>query len=173
MPCSSRSADTLQVFNKPSVSPDISGIVPVDVGDSINVSYDSTDTQKIDVVCSNCDTYATMTRVGPNTIGLTAKAVTRDTTRRGVCFTVHGLDGRYTNQQCVTVNIMPPQTALYSVPSAIRAAEVVPLHTIPVATYDKMNQSNHPDFTASSRRVLVQGKLLDGVHTVLRVERRN
>jgi len=34
----------------------------------------------------------------------------------------------------------------YSVPSAIRASEIVPLHTIPMATYDLTGQSNHPDF---------------------------
>jgi len=36
--------------------------------------------------------------------------------------------------------------AMYSVPAAIRASEVVPLHTIPVATYDHTGQSTHPDF---------------------------
>jgi hypothetical protein len=138
--------DTLQVYNKPTVSPNISGTVPMNVGDSINVSYDSTDTQKIDVVCSHCEAFASMTRVGANTVGLTAKAVPGDTTRRGLCFTVHGLDGRYTQQQCVTVLIVGPAASLYSVPTAIRAAEVVPLHTMPVATYDKTGESNHPDF---------------------------
>ena len=38
------------------------------------------------------------------------------------------------------------ESARYSVPSAIRASEIVPLHTIPVATYDHTGQSNHPDF---------------------------
>jgi hypothetical protein len=59
---------------------------------------------------------------------------------------VHGLDGRYAQQQCVTVAILAAQLSLYSVPMAIRTAEVVPLHTVPVTTYDGSGQSNHPDF---------------------------
>ncbi len=138
--------DSLQVFNIPTVVPDISGIVPVDVTDSIDVSYDSTYTLKIDVACNNCGTYATLTRVASNTLRLIAKQVPSDTTQRGVCFTVHGLDGRYTQQQCVGVAIMPLEASLYTVPTAVRAAEMIPLHTIPVATYDLTGQSTHPDF---------------------------
>ena len=139
-------SDTLTVYRKPSVIPDISGTVPVDVGDSIDVSYDSTDTPKVDVACSHCDSFASLTRVAANTLRLFAKLVPGDTTHRGICFTVHGLDGRFTEQQCVRVAIEAAQVALYSVPSAIRASEIVPLHTIPVATYDLTGQSNHPDF---------------------------
>src|ERR1035437_696191 len=138
--------DTLQVYEMPTVTPDISGVVPVDVGDSVDASYDSTFTLKIDVACSHCDTLATLKRVGPNTLRLVAKAVPADAVPRGICFTVHGLDGRYTQQECVTVSILSAQLALYSVPMAIRTAEVVPLHTVPVATYDGSGQSNHPDF---------------------------
>ena len=137
--------DSLRVEKKPTVTPDISGTVPVDVGDSIDVSYDSTDTKKIDVACKSCDPFATMTRVGPNTLRLFANKVPKDTTHRGICFTVHGLDGRYVQQECVTVAIMAAQAALYSVPQAIRQSEVLSLHTIPVATYDNTGQSNHPD----------------------------
>ena len=139
-------SDTLRVYRKPSVTPDISGTVPVDVGDSIDVSYDSTDTPKIDVACNHCDSFASLTRVAANTLRLVARDVPGDTTHRGICFTVHGLDGRFTDQQCVRVAIEPAQVALYSVPSAIRASEIVPLHTIPVATYDLTGQSTHPDF---------------------------
>ncbi len=138
--------DTLTVYQKPVVIPDISGIVPVDVGDSIDVSYDSTNALRVEVTCNNCSTAARLTRVSENTMRFFAQAVPTDTKDHGICFTARGLDGRYTQQWCVTVAIMPAQTALYSVPAAIRASELVPLHTIPVATYDKTGQSNHPDF---------------------------
>jgi hypothetical protein len=138
--------DTLLVYEMPTVTPDISGVVPVGVGDSVDVSYDSTSTHKIDVACNHCDTLATLRRVGPNTLRLVAKAVPADAVPRGVCFTVHGLDGRYAQEQCVTVAIMAAQLSLYSVPMAIRSAELVPLHTVPVATFDGTGQSNHPDF---------------------------
>jgi hypothetical protein len=139
-------SDTLLVYPVPSVLPDISGIVPVDVGDSIDVSYDSTNTRRIDVACSNCGAYATLTRVAANTLRLFAAQVPNDTTHRGICFTVYGLDSRYTQQQCVGVAIMPVEASLYTVPTAVRAAEMIPLHTIPVATYDLTGQSTHPDF---------------------------
>jgi hypothetical protein len=138
--------DTLTVYKKPQVIPDISGIVPVDVGDSIDVSYDSTDAPRIDVACNNCAPYARLTRVSENTMRFFAQSVPTDTTRRGICFTAYGLDGRYTQKLCVVVSIGPAQVALYSVPTAIRASEVVSLHTIPVATYDNTGQSTHPDF---------------------------
>src|SRR5471030_861547 len=138
--------DTITVYKKPQVIPDISGIVPVDVGDSIDVSYDSTDAPRIEVACNNCATYAKLTRVSENTMRFFAQAVPPDTTHRGICFTAHGLDGRYEQHLCVIVSIGPAQVALYSVPTAIRASELVPLHTIPVATYDSTGQSTHPDF---------------------------
>ena len=138
--------DTLTVYKKPQVIPDISGLVPVDVGDSIDVSYDSTDAPRIDVTCHNCSPYAKLTRVNENTMRFFAQSVPSDTTHRGICFAAHGLDGRYVQELCVTVSIGPAQVALYSVPTAIRASEVVPLHTIPVATYDNTGQSTHPDF---------------------------
>lgn len=138
--------DTVQVFAMPTVTPDISGMVPVGVGDSVDVTYDSTDTQLIDVACQNCTPNATMARVATNTIRFFAQSVPTDTLTRGVCFTVHGLDGHFTQQQCVRVKVLGAQAVLYSVPEAIRQAEVVALHTIPVATYDNTGQSTHPDF---------------------------
>jgi hypothetical protein len=138
-------SDSIVVYTKPTIVPDISGTVPVQVGDSIDVSYDSTNTQKIDVACSNCGAFASLARVSANTVRLTAKIVPTDTLRRGICFIVHGLDGRY-QQQCVGVAIMPQQTAMYSVPTAIRAAEVVRLHSVPLTTLDSTGQSTHPDF---------------------------
>jgi hypothetical protein len=76
--------DTLLVYEMPTVTPDISGVLPVSVGDSVEVSYDSTFTSKIDVACSHCDSLATMKRVGPNTLRLLANAVPVDATPRGV-----------------------------------------------------------------------------------------
>jgi hypothetical protein len=140
--------DSLHVYAKPTVTPDISGMVPVQVGDSIDVTYDSTDTRTVDVICQSCGANASVARAGANTIRFFAKllAISGDTARRGICFTIHGLDGRYTEQDCVSVVIMPVQPALYSVPQAIRNAEVIALHNMPVATYDNSGQSNHPDF---------------------------
>ena len=138
--------DTVQVFAMPTVTPDISGTVPVGVGDSVDVTYDSTDTHTIDVACQNCTPNAALARVGPNTIRFYAQSVPTDTLHRGVCFTVHGLDGHFTQQECVRVNDDGAQAVLYSVPEAIRQAEVVALHTMPVATYDNTGQSTHPDF---------------------------
>lgn len=143
---STNHVDTLIVYNKPQVIPDISGIVPVDVGDSIDVSYDSTYAPRIDVACANCAPYAKLTRISENTMRLVALAVPADTAHRGICFVAYGLDGRYTQKLCVMVSIGPAQVALYSVPTAIRASELVSLHTIPVATYDNTGQSTHPDF---------------------------
>jgi hypothetical protein len=138
--------DTLMVFNLPTVTPDISGTVPVDVGDSVDINYDSTDTRAITVDCRSCSPSGTMARVGPNTIRFYGQKTVIDTVHRGVCFTVHGFDGRYTQSQCVGVAVVGAQAALYSVPMAIRTAELVPLHTIPLATYDGTGQSTHPDF---------------------------
>jgi hypothetical protein len=140
------STDTVQVYPKPTVDPGISGIVPVAVGDSIDVSYDSTDTPKIDVSCTQCAGYAQLTRVASNTLRVFAQLAPKDTTRPVVCFSAHGFDGRYVDQECLILAIVPAQLATYSVPSAIRSSEVVALHSIPVATYDKTGQSNHPDF---------------------------
>ena len=100
-------SDSIVVYVKPTVVPDISGTVPVQVGDSIDVSYDSTNTPKIDVACTNCSTFAGLTRVSANTLRLVANVVPTDTLHRGVCFTAHGLDGRYKLVQCVVVAIMP------------------------------------------------------------------
>jgi hypothetical protein len=138
--------DTVQVFAMPTVTPDISGTVPVGVGDSVDVTYDSTDTHTIDVACQNCGLNAAIARVGTNTIRFFAQVVPTDTLHRGICFTVHGMDGHFARQQCVNVHVMGAQGTLYSVPQAIRNAEVVALHTIPVATYDGTGQSTHPDF---------------------------
>jgi hypothetical protein len=138
-------SDTLTVFNLPTVTPDISGTVPVDLGDSIDVNYDSTDTHTITVECRSCTPSGTIARVGPNTIRFYGPKTVVDTVHRAICFTVHGFDGRYSQSQCIGVAVMGA-TALYSVPMAIRTAEIVPLHTIPVATYDHTGQSTHPDF---------------------------
>ncbi len=139
-------SDSLVVYLKPTIVPDISGTVPVQVGDSIDVSYDSTNTQKIDIACSNCTSYATLARVSANTVRLSAKVIPADTLNRAVCFMAHGLDGRYQQQQCVGIAIVAAPVVLYSVPAAIRAAEVVPLHTVVVPTFDGTGQSTHPDF---------------------------
>jgi hypothetical protein len=139
-------SDSITVYLKPTVVPDISGTVPVQVGDSIDVSYDSTNTAKIDVACSNCGSFATLARVSANALRISAKILPVDTVHRAICFMVHGLDGRYQQQQCVGLTIIPPQVALYSVPTAVRAAEVVPLHTVLVSTFDSTGQSTHPDF---------------------------
>ncbi|MGH7653414.1 MAG: hypothetical protein ACREN6_02010 [Gemmatimonadaceae bacterium] len=138
--------DTVQVFAMPSVTPDMAGSVPVGLGDSVDVTYDSTDTHTIDVACVNCTGVGALARVGPNTVRFYAQHVATDGLHRSVCFTVHGLDGHYTQQQCVGVVVMGGQVALYSIPQAVRQAEVVALHTIPVGTYDNTGQSTHPDF---------------------------
>jgi hypothetical protein len=138
--------DTLRVFNAPTVTPDISGTLPVNIGDSADVSYDSAYTHTLDVTCQNCGTSANTARVAANTIRFYALQMPSDTLHRGICFTTHGMDGRFTQQQCVNVKIMHREAALYVIPAAIRSAEVVALHTIPVATYDNTGQSNHPDF---------------------------
>ena len=140
------SFDTVQVFVMPTVTPDMAGYVPVGIGDSVDVTYDSTDTQQIDVSCLNCALSGSIARVGPNTIRFHAQQVAMDGLRRAVCFTVHGLDGHFTQQQCVNVLVIGAQGTLYSVPQAIHAAEVIPLHTMPVATYDNTGASTHPDF---------------------------
>ncbi len=140
------SFDTVTVFVMPTVTPDMAGYLPVGLGDSVDVTYDSTDTQKIDVSCVNCAPSATIARVGPNTIRFYAQQIAIDALHRGICFTVHGLDGHFTQQQCVSVLVIGAQGTLYSVPQAIRAAEVVALHTVPVATYDNTGASTHPDF---------------------------
>jgi hypothetical protein len=139
-------ADSIVVYAKPTIVPDLSGTVPVQVGDSVDVSYDSTNTPKVDVACSNCGAFATLARVSANTLRLSAKIVPTDTLNRAICFMAHGLDGRYHQQQCVGITVVAPQAVLYSVPAAIRAAEVVPLHSVPVATFDGTGQSTHPDF---------------------------
>lgn len=138
--------DTVQVFAMPTVTPDMAGSVPVGLGDSVDVTYDSTDTHTIDVACVNCTGVGALARVGPNTIRFYAQGIATDQLRRSICFTVHGLDGHYTQQQCVGVVVMGGQVALFSVPEAVRRAEVVALHTVPVATYDNTGQSTHPDF---------------------------
>ncbi|MFI5232042.1 MAG: hypothetical protein ACHQSE_05960 [Gemmatimonadales bacterium] len=138
--------DTVQVFAMPTVTPDMAGSVPVGVGDSVDVTYDSTDTHTIDVACVNCAAVGALARVGPNTVRFYAQQIAADGLRRSICFTVHGFDGHYTQQQCVGVVVMGGQVALYSVPQAVRQAEVVPLHSVPVATYDHTGQSTHPDF---------------------------
>ncbi len=140
------SFDTVQVFVMPTVTPDMAGYVPVGEGDSVDVTYDSTDTQMVDVACVNCAPSGTIARVGPNTIRFYAQHIATDALHRSLCFTVHGLDGHFTQQQCVSVLVIGAQGTLYSVPQAIRTAEVVPLHTVPVATYDNTGASTHPDF---------------------------
>lgn len=139
-------AGTLEVFAMPTVTPDISGSVPLILGDSVDISYDSTDTRTIDVSCQNCIPSGHTARTGPNTIRFYAQQVASDTLHRAVCFTVHGFDGRYSKAQCVGVAVVGGGVALYSVPQAIRNAELVPLHLLPVATYDGTGQSTHPDF---------------------------
>ncbi len=139
-------SDTLTVFNLPTVTPDISGTVPVDLGDSVDISYDSTDTRAITIACTGCAPSGVVARVGANTVRFYGQKTMIDTVHRAICFTVHGMDGRYTQSQCVGVAVMGAEAALYSVPMAIRTAESVPLHTIPVATYDNTGQSTHPDF---------------------------
>jgi hypothetical protein len=136
----------VQAFAMPTVTPDMAGTVPVGVGDSVDVTYDSTDTHQIDVLCMNCGTVGTIARVGPNTIRFHAQSIATDALHRGICFTVHGLDGHFEQQQCVGVHVMGAQVALYSVPQAVRDAELVALHTIPVPTYDNTGKSTHPDF---------------------------
>ena len=138
--------DTVQVFPMPSVTPDMAGSVPVGLGDSVDVTYDSTDTHTIDVSCVNCTGIGTLARVGPNVIRFHAQQVATDALHRSICFTVHGLDGHYTQQQCLGVVVMGAQVTLYSVPQAVRQAEVVALHSVPVATYDNTGESTHPDF---------------------------
>ncbi|HEY2848392.1 MAG TPA: hypothetical protein VGI97_00815, partial [Gemmatimonadaceae bacterium] len=138
--------DTVQVFAMPTVTPDMAGSVPVSLGDSIDVTYDSTDTHTIDVACLNCSGVGALARVGPNTIRFHAQRVATDQLHRSICFTVHGLDGHFTQQQCVGVLVMGAQVTLPSVPEAVRAAEVVALHTMPVATYEYSGKSTHPDF---------------------------
>jgi hypothetical protein len=139
-------SDTLTVFNLPTVTPDMAGTVPVDIADSVDVTYDSTDTHAITVDCRSCAPSGTIRRVGANTIRFIAQQVAIDTIHRAICFTVHGFDARYSQSQCVGVAVMGAQAALFSVPMAIRTAELVPLHTIPVSTYDTTGQSTHPDF---------------------------
>jgi hypothetical protein len=138
--------DTVRVFAMPSVTPDMAGSVPVGLGDSVDVTYDSTDTHTIDVACVNCTGVGALTRVGPNTLRFYAQHVATDALHRSICFTVHGLDGHYTQQRCVGVVVRGGQVALFSIPEAVRQAEVVALHTVPVATYDNTGQSTHPDF---------------------------
>jgi hypothetical protein len=138
--------DTVQVFVMPTVTPDMAGYLPVGLGDSVDVTYDSTDTHTIDIACVNCMPSGTIARVGPNTIRFYAQHVATDALHRSLCFTVHGLDGHFTQQQCVSVLVIGAQGTLYSVPQAIRQAEVVALHTVPVATYDNTGASTHPDF---------------------------
>ena len=140
------STDTVQVYPKPTVDPGISGMVPVAVGDSIDVSYDSTDTPRIDVTCTHCAGFARLTRVAANTMRIFAQLAPIDTTHPGVCFAVHGFDGRYVEQECLVLAIIPAQLATFSVPGAVRSSEVVALHSMPVATYDRTGESNHPDF---------------------------
>ncbi len=136
----------LLVYNKPAVVPDISGILPVSVGDSVDVEYDSTDTKSVDVSCRNCGVNARLVRVDTNKVRFYAVQLATDTLHRAICFTVHGFDGRYTEQQCVAIVIMSAQAALFSVPQAIRNSEVVAFHSMPVATYDNTGESTHPDF---------------------------
>ncbi len=138
--------DTLAVYNKPTVTPNMSGMVPVAVGDSIDISYDSTYSKEVDASCMQCGSSANMKRVNANTLRLFATQLPADTLQHGICFTADGLDGRATAKQCVNVTIVPAPHAIYSVPGAIRAAEVLALHSMPVATYDGTGQSTHPDF---------------------------
>ena len=136
----------LLIYNKPAVIPDISGILPVGVGDSVDVEYDSTDTKSVDVSCKNCGTNARLVRIETNKVRFYAVQLATDTLHRSICFTVHGFDGRFSDQQCVAVVIMSAQAALLSVPQAIRNSEVVSFHSMPVATYDNTGESTHPDF---------------------------
>ena len=99
-------AGTLEVFAMPTVTPDISGSVPLILGDSVDISYDSTDTRTIDVSCQNCIPSGHTARTGPNTIRFYAQQVASDTLHRAVCFTVHGFDGRYSKAQCVGVAVV-------------------------------------------------------------------
>jgi hypothetical protein len=140
--------DSLIVYPKPTLTPDITGPVPLAVGDSLDISYDSTATPKVDVTCENCAPYASVARVAANTVRFYGRQLPAagDTTHRGVCFTARGMDGNYTLQSCVTMTILRADTSLFTIPLAIRQAETVSLHPIPVATYDSTGQSNHPDF---------------------------
>jgi len=138
--------DTVRVFVMPSVTPDMAGTVPVGAGDSVDVTYDSTDTRLVDVACKNCGSYGSVTRVGPNVVRFHAQVAVSDGAIRAVCFIVHGLDGHYTQQQCVGVAVTAAQLPPHSIPWAIRQSEVVALHTMPVATYEYSGRSIHPDF---------------------------
>ena len=140
------STDTVTVYTMPTVTPDMAGMVPVGLGDSVDVTYDSTDTRTIDVTCQNCGIVGAITRAGPNTVRFFARTVATDQLHRAICFTVHGMDGHFAQQQCVGVQVMGAQVTLYSVPQAVRMAEVVALHNMPVATYDYSGKSTHPDF---------------------------
>lgn len=119
---------------------------PIVVGDSTDVSYAARDAAEMDVACVNCAPSLSYIVPERNTVRVFARLVANDTLTRSVCFSERGNEARHSARRCVSLKAVAPAAAQYSVPLAIREAEVTSLHPIAMETYDGTGQSAHPDF---------------------------